>query len=111
VGRKGLRRKKGSNLSPDEIKKRIMIHLYKESEGLNQNQIRAIPTLNSADWNFLAAILAELCVVGKLEADTPDDYKEGQWTFTLTGEGRDFIEQWKKMKGLGSGFSFFENGD
>lgn len=111
VGRKGLRRKKGSSLSPDEIKKRIMIALFKERNGLIQNKIHAIPTLNSLEWNFLGAILAELCVVGKLNADQTDDYKEGQWIFSLTDEGRQFISFWKKMRGLGAGFTFFEKGD
>jgi len=111
VGRKGLRRKKSGNLSPDEIKKRILIALFRERTGLVQNKIYAIPTLNSVEWNFLGSILAELCVVGKLNAEPTDDYKEGQWIFSLSDEGRKFISVWKEMRGLGTGFTFFEQGD
>jgi len=111
VGRKGLSRKTRANLSPDEIKKRIMITLFREGKGLVQNKIYAIPTLNSVEWNFLGAVLAELCVVGKLNADPTDDYKEGQWIFSLTDEGRKFVTVWKEMRGIGTGFTFFEKGD
>ena len=108
VPRKGFKRKTGSNLTHDEIKKRILIKLYEKQEGLNQNQIQAIPTLNSSDWNTLGVILAELCVVGKLNADSPSDYKEGSLIYTITDDGRKFIEIWKKMRGIGTGFSFFK---
>ena len=108
VGRKGLKRTRGSNLTQDEIKKRILINLYEKGSGLNQNQIRAIPTLNSVEWNALGSILAELCVAGKLNADSPSDYKEGAWIYTITDDGREFIELLKKMRGLGVGFSLFD---
>jgi len=111
VPRKGFKRKTGSSLTLDEIKKRILIKLYEKREGLNQNQIQALPTLNSSDWNALGAILAELCIVGKLNADTPSDYREGVWIYTITDDGRKFIETWKKMRGLGAGFSFFNVND
>jgi len=104
---KGFKRRKGGNLSLDEIKKRILIKLFEEREGLNQNQIRAIPTLNAVEWNALGAVLAELCIVGKLNADPTDEYKKGAWKFSITEEGREFIETLKKMKGIGAGFSFF----
>ena len=107
VPRKGFKRKTSSNLTLDEIKKRILIKLYEKREGLNQNQIRALPTLNAVEWNALSAILAELCIVDKLNADPPSDYKEGAWIYTITDDGRKFIETWKKMKGIGAGFSFF----
>jgi len=110
VGKKGHSSKK-RNLPPDEIKKRIMIALFRERKGLNQNKIYAITTLNSADWNFLGAILAELCFVGKLNAEPTDSYKEGQWVFSLTDEGRKFITLLKEIKGLGAGFTFFEKDD
>jgi len=106
---KGFKRRKGGNLSLDEIKKRILIKLYEQREGLNQNKIRAIPTLNAVEWNALGAVLAELCVVGKLNADPTDDYKEGAWKFTITEEGRKFIEVWKNLRGLGAGFTFFSS--
>jgi predicted transcriptional regulator len=108
VPRKGFKRTRGSNLTQDEIKKRILINLYEKGSGLNQNQIRAIPTLNSVEWNALGSILAELCVVGKLNADPPSDYKEGAWMYSITDDGREFIELIKKMRGLGGGFSFFD---
>ena len=108
VGRKGFKRTRGSNLTQDEIKKRILINLYEKGEGLNQNLIRAIPTLNSVEWNALSSILAELCVAGKLNPDSPSDYKEGAWIYTITDDGREFIELLKKMRGLGVGFSLFD---
>jgi len=111
VPRKGFKRKTGSNLTLDEIKKRILIKLYEKREGLNQNQIRALPTLNAVEWNALSAILSELCVVHKLNPDPPSDYKEGAWIYTITDDGRKFIETWKKMKGIGAGFDFFGAND
>ena len=111
VGRKGVKRKIGSNLTQDEIKKRILIKLYEKREGLNQNQIRALPTLNAVEWNFLGAILAELCVVGKLNYDSPREYKEGVWIYTITDEGRKFLDTLKKMKRLGAGFNLFNGND
>jgi len=110
VGRKGHSSKK-RNLSSDEIKKRILIKLYEKHEGLNKNKIRALPTLNAVDSSALGAILAELCVVGKLNADSTSDYNEGVWIYTITDEGREFLERWKKMRGLGTGFSFFNGND
>lgn len=104
---KGFKRHKGGNLTLDEIKKRILIKLYEEREGLNQNQIRALPTLNAVEWSALGAVLAELCVVGKLNADPTDDYREGVLKFSITEEGREFVDGWKKFRGLGAGFSFF----
>jgi len=109
--RKGFKRKTGSNLTSDEIKKRILIKLYEKHEGLNKNKIRALPTLNAVDSSALGAILAELCVVGKLNADSTSDYNEGVWIYTITDEGREFLERWKKMRGLGTGFSFFNGND
>ena len=111
VPRKGFKRKTGSNLTLDEIKKRILIKLYEKREGLNQNKIRALPTLNATDWNDLSSILAELCVVGKLNADPASDYKEGSWIYTIIDDGREFVEVWKKMRGIGIGFSFFNVND
>ena len=107
VPRKGFRSTRG-NLTQDEIKKRILINLYEKGAGLNQNQIKAIPTLNSIDWNILGSILAELCVAWKLNADSPSEYKEGSWIYTITDEGREFIEAIKKMRSLGMGFSLFD---
>ena len=107
VPRKGFKSTRG-NLTQDEIKKRILINLYEKGAGLNQNQIKAIPTLNSIDWNILGSILAELCVVWKLNADSPSEYKEGSWIYTITDEGRKFIEALKKMRSLGMGFSIFD---
>ena len=108
MGRKGVRHKRGLNLTQDEIKKRILISLFERGEGRNQNQISALPSLNIVEWNFLGSTLAELCVVGKLNADPPDEYKEGSWIYTITDDGRNFIEILRKLRGLGTGFTIFE---
>ena len=110
MGRKGVRHKRGLNLTSDQIKIRILVALFGRADGLNQNQISGLPSINIVEWNFLGATLAELCVVGKLNADPPDEYKEGSWIYTITDDGKNFIEKINELRGLGfgEGFALFE---